>query len=317
MTSVASPGQWKQEHTRALTFLTRWSPESPWSIERRSCRGEPEWLFTSFDHALLCLRLHDLNGGPGLLRAAVQRFAERALRTERGCRWHFSPAVSDIPADADSTSAVLTVLARAVRQGVGVPDWMHPCRQLQQFTVLQAPCGGIRTYFGEHGNNEVEPIINLALVELLLALGEAPLFLSSVQIYLEEYLRANPFTERVSEYYLGSAFLAERVARVMALAADFFTSSARKEWVSYLLTHAPANALEAGMMSRACSACDLNTRQDQLNHLLLEMRNAEGIWDFVPFYIQRTPRYEYGSAWLTTATALSAFQLAAERGTRR
>ncbi|MCP5516356.1 MAG: hypothetical protein H7A45_03760 [Verrucomicrobiales bacterium] len=300
-----------------LSRVTGEPGSRPFFVERRPAVGTAEPVYTTFDHSLICQRLYELTGDAGFLRLAVDHLLPAAVATGPWRRWYFSPAVTDIPPDADSTSVALLLIALAARRGVTIPDEFDPAQQVSQFEALLTASGGIRTYFGDRPNNEVDPVVNLALAETLLATSNLQPLYPETRRFINNTVRSGGLAGRLSEYYLGSAFFAERLARIAHVDQDFLSPAAMRALDHYLEETRPNNPLEAAMLGIGCFLRGKYPRGEALTRLLERSVNSSGGWGFAPFYIQRTPRYDYGSAAWTTATVRYAFKLCQRGHARR
>lgn len=285
------------------------SEVSSYRVERRTADQTSERVFTTLDYALLCQRLFELYRDPAYIEAAINLLTPRAVDVNGSRRFHFSPAVKDIPPDADSTSVALLLFATAERLGLAILSELVVTKNIAQFNELATPSGGIRTYFGERNNNDIDPVVNLAFAELLVAIGDTGARYQSIRRFVNNFLLTTPLESTASEYYLGSCFLAERLSRVAWLAPGFLDSTSVDRLDSYLSSHSPANTLEAAFLSISCSLRGWRERRDNLNQFLLRALRKDESRVFVPFYIQRTPRYEYGSREWTAVCCEYALKL--------
>lgn len=292
--------------TQAAHQLSGWHDTGRFLMERRR-GGSSEALFTTFDHAHIAARLYDITGCSEMLDRSISTIVELAQSREGGCVWSFSDAVPDIPPDADSTANCLLLLQRGVELGLEIDEHLHPANCVAQFEQVLTQPHGIHTFFGDRAANDVDPLVNIGVAELVIRTGVSFSGMSSIVDFLNARLADYQWGTRVSEYYLGASFLAERLTTLVELQPDILHSQVIARMDNYLCLVEPTDALALALIAVACRRRGFLEQHRTLVDRLSSERGTTGPWwGFAPIYIQRTPRYEYGSDLLTTLLAIQA-----------
>ncbi len=269
--------------------------------------GSRETVFTTFDHAHMAARLFDITGCKKTLDQSISTVVKLVQQWDDGYVWSFSDAVADIPPDVDSTAACLLLLQRGIENGLSIDEDLHPAQQLAQFEGLLAKPHGIYTFFGDRRPNDVDPLVNIAVAELVIRTGIPFAGLSSIADFLNSCLGSYEWGTPISEYYVGCGFLAERLTTLAHMRPDMFDSRVLSKLDDYLLCEDPADDLSIALIGIACERRGFLDRQRMLINRLRNRRGMDGgWWGFAPLYVQRTPRYEYGCELLTTLLAIQA-----------
>ncbi|MFC1648084.1 hypothetical protein ACFL1B_01360 [Nanoarchaeota archaeon] len=283
--------------------------EEPHETIRKTPGGHGELVVTTFDHALVHLKLYELTRDPRFLGKAMHFLEETAQFEGTQARWRFSQKVTDIPSDADSTSLALTVFAMAEIERLPFSKEYRALGNLEQFRDLQEDSGGICTYFSGKSNNDTDPVVNAHLAFLGLITRQEGDFWSGIKRYLNDQVKDLKEGSKTSEYFPGSICFAKSMAKLSAYNPDFIGRATTEPLDTFLLTARPANTLEVALLSIGCSYRGLTERADGLNKELEEQREPNGAWGFAMFYQQRTPRFDYGSEINTTLFAIEALSL--------
>jgi hypothetical protein len=279
--------------------------------KRKNLSGNVFPIETSFDHALIVLKLFELTGEKEYLRRWLAPVHDSALIQDQVLRWNFSSKVTDIPPDADSTAMNLLLLRVADSSGVPGASF-DVVANASQFEDLQDVSGGVKTYFGSEHKNDVDPVVNTLVAffyELNYPSSETN---SGIRAYLLTRLKNLSARPDVSEYYVGATYFLERMAKLTVYAPSFIDDESAQSLDLYLKCSVPRNSLDIALLSVGAAHRGLVDRAVELNRELKSRMNKNGTWSFATLYRQRTPRFNYGNERLTTLFALEALKVEQE-----
>ncbi len=291
----------------ALDVLVPMHAERRFLMERRDAKGRAEPVFTLFDHALLSVRLTELSGSPRFVNSVLGLADASAIATSRGLRWRFSPAVDDVPPDADTTGLVL--LAADLASGYGDPSGaaLRAATPIAGFAEGRSG-GAVDTWFGRRVEPEIDPVVNLHVAELLLRVAPGSRLLVGVLEYLGAFLRHHDFASAPSAFYLDSSLLIEQVARLECRGPGRFDPAALRRVDEFVDGCEPTCPLQSARLALAAGLRGRVHAARRLRERVLEFRQPDGLWPFARFYVQRTPHYAYGSRLCTTLAAVLALR---------
>ena len=264
---------------RELSIIKQ-SHKRPFLIERESLDGKTEKVYTTFDHALICLKLYELTKNQEYLKKGISFFKRTFIERNNQTRWNFSPAVTDIPPDADTTALSLMFFAVAEKHKLKIKKYFSAEKNLKQFEELETYQSGLRTFFNDKIVNEadpVDPIVNTAVAFLYIITNhkEEGLF-SRIKQFLNNFLITDGLIKEKSRYYLGNTYLAERIAKLEFYEKGFLKENAKDKLRSFILDTTPVNILEASILSIGASHIQLKERVKELNKMIRNNRLYDG-----------------------------------------
>jgi len=276
------------------------------STKRKTPTGKTEIVETSFDHALFVLKLFELTGEVTYLQNWIDYVFVNSVFDEGGVRWNFSPKVTDIPPDADSTAMNLLYFTIAEQEGAVLPQDYSAVNNLAQFRGLANESGGIETFFGRAG--DVDPIVNTTVAFLYILNQFSDETTENMRMYLRKQTKQLTIHSKPSKYYEGGAYFAERIAKLSHYDPEILDDKAEEALKRFLRGSRPKNSLETALLSIGASYQGLHDRAIKLNGELVQTRKSNGLWPFGTFYTQRTPFFRYGNEKLTTLFAFEALK---------
>ena len=293
---------------RLLQELSPWVETGRLEMQRHG-QGVVENVFTAFDHAVMCRACFELFGERLFLIRSFDALLPLSVARGGGHQWRFSRRVADIPPDADSTSASLLLCVTAQRAGVRLRDEIDTEASAARISELQTASGGVHTYFGFRENNDVDPVVNLRVAELLSNTSlNSGIVAEGIREYLNGLLWTCDWARPLSEYYLSAATVVELAARLAARQPGYLQQRVEQRLMDFIAFARPRGALELAQLSKAAGHFQMRDIQRSNNERLLGMRDSRGWWAFQPYYRQRTPRYIYGAAIWTSLNALQSLR---------
>ncbi len=111
-----------------------------------------------------------------------------------------------------------------------------------------------------------------------------------------------------TEYYpSGKYYALMRIAEIAKQDPNFLQGLAQDAINRYVETATLENALDAAFVGKAAALCEVRRKAAQAKEFLMEQRQSNGLWPFVPLYNQKTS-WVYGHEAVTAVFAISAIQ---------
>ena len=294
---------------RIASFLSR----EDFAVERRNKEGKIEKIVTPFDKAIIGFELYDLTKSPIYLEENVPYLVEKVQQREGSMRWSHSaprssPKLPPFPPDADTTAFALLVLQQAAKAGVSIPQEYLNSGNNDQFEELLHP-EGIRTWFGDFGLDEQPDVAVTSAVALYFAHAalEHRIY-NHLRTTLNRRVQQFDDLPKQTQYYpCGKYYALLRIAEIARDDHEFLGVAAQKALHVQVEKASLENALEAAFVGRAAALCGIQRKADEAKDFLMEQRQGNGLWPFVPFYNQKTSWY-YGHEAITTIFAVSALR---------
>lgn len=283
------------------------------AIERRNQQGRIEQLITSFDTALLAYEFYDLTKNPTSLEKAVPYLVEKAQHKEGKVQWvhnapRFLPGLPPFPPDTDSTALALLVLYNAAKAGIYVHQKYLSRRNADQFEELLDE-EGIKTWFDNFRPDEEPDIAVISAVALYFShVAPEHAVYEHLHNCLNRKMQNVDEVPKKTEYYpSGKYYALMRVAEIAKQDPIFLQASAQDAVNRYLETATLENALDAAFVGKAAALCGVRGKAAEAKEFLMEQRQSNGLWPFVPLYNQKTS-WVYGHEAVTSVFAVSAIQ---------
>jgi hypothetical protein len=279
--------------------------------KRKNNEGYTEEVITTFDHALIALKLYELTENQTYLERYKEYFSKTKIKFGEFTRWNFSLLVTDIPPDADSTALSLLFFSIAQKNGINIPKEFNVKNNIKQFDNSV-----VKTFFNVREKNEFDPVVNTTLAFLYVISTKSKIVPQKLAEYLRKTTSELDTHSSVSLYYPKATYFAERMAKLSFYCPYLLDDKCNAKLDNYLINSSPKNTLDASLISIGASYRGLTARAKELNDLIRCRRKSNGKWTFGTLYRQRTPKYSYGCEIITSLFAIEALALENEKPTK-
>lgn len=298
---------------KTIEAISLFLSKEGFATERRNQEGKIEKIITPFDTALITFELYTCTQNRACLERVVSYLVEKAQQKEGKVQWAYNAPRSQsglppFPPDADGTALALLVLYSAAKAGINVDKKYLSRRNADQFEELLHQ-EGIKTWFGDFRPDE-EPDIAVTSAVALYFSHVAPEHAVYEHLYncLNRKMQNVDEVPKKTEYYLSGKYYAlMRIAEIAKQDPNFLQASAQDAINKYLETANLGNALDAAFVGRAAALCGVREKAAEAKEFLVEQRQSNGLWPFVPLHNQKT-YWVYGHEAVTAVFAINAIQ---------
>lgn len=283
------------------------------ATKRRNQEGRIEQIITPFDTALITFELYTRTQNRVYLESVVPYLVEKAQQREGKVQWAYNaprslPGLPPFPPDTDSTALALLVLHSAAQAGICIHQEYLSRRNADQFEELLHE-EGIKTWFDNFRPDE-EPDIGVTSAVALYFSHVAPehAVYEHLRVCLNRKLQGMDEVPKKTEYYpSGKYYALMRIAEIAKQDPNFLQASVQDAVNRCVETATLENALDAAFVGKAAALCGVRGKAAEAKEFLMEQRQSNGLWSFVPLHNQKT-YWVCGHEAVTAVFAISAIQ---------